>query len=128
MTEFPVTQYKSLANGYETYRATAGETLGRPYFPNVSMGWDSSPRACQSDTFVYRDYPFLPVVQGNTPDAFGEALSSAKRFIDGQGELKQKIITVNAWNEWAEGSYLEPDIATKYAYLDTIREVFGKER
>jgi hypothetical protein len=128
MTEFPVTQYKYLANGYETYRATASETLGRPYFPNVSMGWDSSPRACQSDTFVNRDYPFLPVVQGNTPDAFGEALSSARRFIDAQSEPKHKIITVNSWNEWAEGSYLEPDIATKYAYLDKVREVFGKER
>jgi hypothetical protein len=45
LEDFPVTQYEKLGSIYETYRATASTTLGKPYFPNVSMGWDSSPRA-----------------------------------------------------------------------------------
>ena len=122
---FPITDYSVMSRSYEEYRSTASEKLGKPYFPNVSMGWDSSPRACQTDMYINKQYPFLPVVQGNTPERFGEALRSAKKFLDQSDRLKQKILTINSWNEWTEGSYLEPDTINKYAYLDQIRNVFG---
>ena len=35
------------------------------------------------------------------------------------------IITVNAWNEWTEGSYLLPDTTHGLAYLTAIRETLG---
>jgi hypothetical protein len=126
LADFPVTQYETLAQAYEQYRATAAANLGKPYFPNVSMGWDSSPRACQSDIYVEKQYPFLPVVQGNTPEAFAKALRSAKMFIDSMPEPIHKILTINSWNEWTEGSYLEPDTRNKYDYLNQISKVFGK--
>ena len=69
----------------------------------------------------------MPVVQGNTPQRFGEALRSAKQFLDNSADLKTKLLTVNSWNEWTEGSYLEPDTEHKYAYLDEIRAVFGNK-
>lgn len=128
LPDFPVTQYSAMASGYEMYRETASEKLGKPYFPNVSVGWDSSPRACQSDIYIHKEYPFLPVVQGNTPENFGKALRSAKEFLDRRTDLKQKILTVNSWNEWTEGSYLEPDTRNRYAYLNQIREVFRPEK
>jgi hypothetical protein len=90
------------------------------------MGWDSSPRACQSDIFINKAYPFLPVVEGNTPEAFGRALTSAKTFLDQSPELKHKIITINSWNEWTEGSYLEPDSHNKYGYLEQMAKIFPK--
>jgi hypothetical protein len=37
----------------------------------------------------------------------------------------RRTITINSWNEWVEGSYLEPDTETGTKYLDAIREVFG---
>jgi hypothetical protein len=126
LLSFPVTQYEATAQEYELYRATASAKLGKPYFPNVSMGWDSSPRACQSDIYIEKQYPFLPVVQGNTPENFGKALRSAKAFLDHTTELKEKILTINSWNEWTEGSYLEPDIQNKYEYLNQISKVFPK--
>jgi hypothetical protein len=39
-----------------------------------------------------------------------------------------KILTINAWNEWTEGSYLEPDTAHGMGYLEAIRDVFGVRR
>jgi hypothetical protein len=52
--------------------------------------------------------PFTPTLAGNTPEQFREALSLGKRRLDQYADAPQ-ILTVNAWNEWTEGSYLEPD-------------------
>ncbi len=95
-----------------------------PYYPNVSMGWDASPRTNQKDTFEDRGYTFTPVVVDNTPANFREALRRAKEFLDAQPP-ERRILTINAWNEWTEGSYLEPDIKNGMGYLEAIRDVFG---
>ena len=36
-----------------------------------------------------------------------------------------RLITINSWNEWTEGSYLEPDEKSGFGYLEAIRKVFG---
>lgn len=41
-------------------------------------------------------------------------------------EEKRKFIFVNAWNEWAEGAYLEPDKHNKFGYLESIKKVVDK--
>ncbi|KAF8859158.1 hypothetical protein BDZ45DRAFT_801857 [Acephala macrosclerotiorum] len=113
----------TLATAYEKYRSTASEELGKPYFPNVSVGWDSSPRACRSDKYTNATYPFMHVVKGNTPERFGGALCSAKEFLKSSKRLEIKLLTINSWNEWTEGSYLEPDVEHEFAYLDQVQKV-----
>ncbi len=34
-----------------------------------------------------------------------------------------RILNINCWNEWPEGSYLEPDTVYGYGYLEAIRDV-----
>ena len=36
------------------------------------------------------------------------------------------MIAINCWNEWTEGSSLEPDAVHGMGYLDAVRAVFGK--
>lgn len=120
------TEYRDIQNQYETYRATAAQKLGKLYFPNVTVGWDSTPRACQTDNYRLGDYPFTSVVINNTPEAFKAALESARSFAMSTLPHGKRLITLNSWNEWTEGSYLEPDTVHGLAYLDAVRAVFGQ--
>jgi hypothetical protein len=121
---FPKGSYaKAAARNYAVWEETRAR-FPVPYHPNVSMGWDPSPRTVQSDRYEARGYPWTAVLDGNTPAAFKEALQQARRFLS-RPDSPQKMLTINAWNEWTEGSYLLPDTKRGTAYLEAIREVFG---
>jgi hypothetical protein len=86
--------------------------------------WDASPRTMATDKFEYRGYPWMHLFDDNTPEAFKKGLLRAKSFLD-KSDSKHKVITINAWNEWTEGSYLLPDTRNGTKYLEAIRAVFG---
>jgi hypothetical protein len=81
-----------------------------PYYPNISMGWDSSPRTNQSTEWKPDyGYPYTGVVVNNTPENFKTAMQIIKERLlsDPDGP---RIVNINCWNEWTEASYLEPDM------------------
>jgi hypothetical protein len=95
-----------------------------PYFPNLTVGWDSSPRTVQSDVWEPGlGYPFTPVITGNTPGAFRKACETIRDRLPERGN--PALITINAWNEWTEGSMLEPSLDYGLGYLDALKSVFG---
>lgn len=124
-THFPDTPYPKLREKCRTEHERLRREYGITYFPNVTMGWDSSPRTIQTDVFEDLGYPFYPVYTGNTPEEFEKALRDMKAFLD-EGNVQPKVCTINAWNEWTEGSYLEPDTVNGMGYLEAVRNVFGK--
>ena len=124
METFPVTDYGHVMGEMAKYWDKAAATYRIPYFPNVTMGWDSSPRTCQSDVFDEKGYPFIPILGNGTPAAFEKALRDARDFLD-RTPSARGIMNINAWNEWTEGSYLEPDTVNGMGYLEAIRAVFG---
>jgi hypothetical protein len=118
------TDYNEVRDAYFRYWSEAERKFSVPYFPNVTMGWDSSPRAHQDDQFGNFGYPFMNTIGGNTPERFQEALAMTKRrLLSKPGG--PRILNINCWNEWTEGSYLEPDTVHGLKYLEAVRAVFG---
>ena len=105
-----------VAKGIERFDAARKELPVKAYFPHVSIGWDTNPR--------YPRESVQATVVGGTPAKFEKALREAKAW--GERNLPEgcpRLITVNSWNEWTEGSYLEPDTEFGTGYLDAVRRV-----
>jgi Glycosyltransferase WbsX len=118
-----VTDYNMARDSYFKYWDKAKTQFNVPYFPNVTMGWDSSPRANQADLFDNSGYPFMNIIGNNTPENFKAALQETKNRLLAQ-PAGAKILNINCWNEWTEGSYLEPDKINGMKYLEAVRDVF----
>lgn len=118
---FPVLSYDEAAGEYLEMAKRAFAKLTVPYYPVVTAGWDASPRTIQSDAFRKGPYPFMPVMDTDV-DGFTRLLHNLREQMRDFPESRQ-IIFFNAWNEWTEGSYLEPDTFNGYRLLEAIREL-----
>jgi len=87
--------------------------LPLPAYPHVSIGWDNNPRFTS-----FR----ANMVTGESPTLFGDFLERALSLVDKRG-VQPPLVTINAWNEWSEASYLEPDTYWGMGYLEAVREV-----
>lgn len=135
LPDFPATEYVKAGEAYMQSVKQGGGANGlekgavgipAPYHINVSMGWDSSPRcgAVSKETWMSnRVYPFGAVIKNNTPYLFKKFLAEAKEMTMKKPET-ERVIVINSWNEWGEGSYLEPDRINKMEYLEAVRDVF----
>ena len=93
------------------------KALGIPFFPCTSVGWDDTPRFPK---YGKKD----TVHHNNTPQSFAALLSKAKRYVDSHPN-QPKLMVINAWNEWVEGSYLLPDMQHGFGYLEAVRDVLS---
>lgn len=68
------------------------------------------------------------ILDGATPDLYKQWLKDIIIETKNNKNLDDNIIFINAWNEWAEGTYLEPDLKWKYGYLEATRDAIVETR
>ncbi len=123
--DFPTHSYNDMKTKYFAYAAEFDADMDLPYFPNITMGWDSSPRTRQDKDFRKLKYPYTGIIADKTPENFKNALAEMKEYLSKHPDAQNTFI-INCWNEWTEGSYLEPDTVNHMAYLEAIDQVFNK--
>jgi hypothetical protein len=121
------TDYNYVRDAYFEHWDKSKKEYGIPYFPNITMGWDPTPRCDIRSEWTNAGYPFMNIIRNNTPENFKKALEMTKEKLlnDPAGP---RILTINCWNEWTEGSYLEPDSISGMAYLKAIKDVFARDK
>ncbi len=77
-------------------------------YPAVMPAWDNTARR-NNQGFIY---------DGSTPELYEQWLRKAIHYAKRNESIEEPIVFINAWNEWGEGAYLEPDRTYGYAYLE----------
>lgn len=91
-----------------------------PYtrYPAVFPSWDNTPRQPLQGTSF----------DGATPEAFRvyveEKIDEIRQFLVGD----ERLLFINAWNEWAEGAHLEPDTGFGHRWLEALRDAIEAKR
>jgi hypothetical protein len=124
LKDFPKTDYTQEADAYFKYWDDHKDDYGVPYFPNVTKGWDPTPRVPATEPYDGKKYPNTPVLWDNSPKRFKASLEQARERALTL-PAGQRVITIYAWNEWTEGGFLEPETMYKMEYLNAIKSVFG---
>lgn len=88
--------YGKIVNNYQIAMANRNNV-----FPEILVGNDRSPRAGRKAIIYYNA----------TPENFYLGAKKAIELVEKKNK-GHRIIFLNSWNEWGEGSYMEPD--TKY--------------
>jgi glycosyltransferase involved in cell wall biosynthesis len=92
-------------------------TVSYPRFDTVFPGWDNTARRGENAW----------VVHGNTPASYEEWLRLAvDRTLTRPQD--QRVVFINAWNEWAEGAHLEPDRKHGRGFLEATCRVVAPTR
>ena len=81
-----------------------------PHFPGFFVGWDNTPRRAEKAI----------VLINATPEAFARGFRTVLHSVASKPQQSQ-IVFLNAWNEWAEGMYLEPGRLHGHGFLEAVK-------
>ena len=103
------------------WRELASDYMRRPMpgyrlFPGVNCGWDNEPRR------PGRGRVYLHASPRRYRDWLGDTVH--RRLA--QAPADDRLVFINAWNEWAEGAVLEPDARLGHAWLQATRDALGR--
>ncbi len=94
------------------------ESVPYPRYPAVFPSWDNTPRQPMRGTSF----------DGATPEAFRvyveDKIEEIRQFL----LEDERLLFVNAWNEWAEGAHLEPDTGFGHRWLEALRDAVAAKR
>uniref|UniRef100_A0A7V6CEB0 Uncharacterized protein n=1 Tax=Thermodesulfobacterium geofontis TaxID=1295609 RepID=A0A7V6CEB0_9BACT len=87
-----------------------------PLYRTVMTGWDNTPRR---GTKAHIFYHF-------TPEYFEIWLRHVIYYTIKNFPAEERFVFINAWNEWAEGTYLEPDRKYGHTLLQAVSKAKSK--
>ncbi len=87
-----------------------------PCFPGVCPSWDNSARRRAGDAIIFRN---------SSPKLFADWVATKARAVPTTGD--ERLIFVNAWNEWAEGNHLEPCLTHGHDWLNALRQGLSQD-
>lgn len=98
------------------HKMTARER-NHPFYPCIFAQWDNTPRRGENGIV------FINTTPENLETGLRDMVQSAldKPFED-------RLIFVNAWNEWAEGNHLEPDSKHGLEYLEAVKRAISGQK
>lgn len=94
----------------ETWNAILNIKPEEKALPGAFVDWDNTPRR-QNTGSVY---------DGVSPEKFLKYMT--KQIKNAKENYKKDYLFLFAWNEWAEGGYMEPDEKRKFGMLEALRE------
>lgn len=105
------------AGDVRDWRELASEMAARPLpdyplYPGVNPGWDNEARRSgKGRVFLHA-----------SPRGYRDWLSTTIHQRLSAVPAAERLVFINAWNEWAEGAVLEPDMRLGHAWLDATRQ------
>jgi len=88
------------------------------YFRGAFPSWDNTPRRNNSGV----------VFLNSTPGKFQNFLKQVIDLTRSEQKGDEQLVFINAWNEWAEGAHLEPDVKYGHAWIEATKNAIeGKE-
>jgi lipopolysaccharide biosynthesis protein len=84
-------------------------------YPTIMPNWDHSPRSGREGHIFIN----------STPQAFKKHVKSVLETVKGK-QYQKRLIFLRAWNEWAEGCYMEPDLKFGRGYLEALKEAISE--
>lgn len=100
----------------ENQKYKKNHDINRKLYPAVMPFWDNSARRNFRGT----------IFEGSTPALYEKWLSDCISYVKNNEKI-DNLVFINAWNEWGEGAYLEPDGNYGYAYLEATYSVLNNE-
>lgn len=103
------------------YRAYVERSMARPVlddtaFPCVFPSWDNTVRRTSAT-----------IIENHDPAEYRRWLAHAVSRVEGRSP-DERLVFINAWNEWAEGCHLEPDQWHGKAFLEATADIIEKVR
>jgi hypothetical protein len=95
----------------QVWKESDERASGLDYLPIVDTGWSSEPWHRSA----------ARVIHSRTPERFGRLCQAARKYAE---ETGKKIVCLGPWNEWGEGSYIEPYAEYGFGDLDAVRDAF----
>ena len=97
-----------MQNAYQKVNGFDGDI-----YESIYVNWDNTPRYNKKAT----------IFTNKSPLVFKEELS---KLCEKARMNNSRFIFINAWNEWAESAYLEPDMKYEYQFLDAVSSIINE--